>query len=131
MKEEKKELSHKFQDHAKGVRALEFSSNSGSLVSGSEDLHVNIYDVEELKIQQILTGHSDFISTIAMRNMDMNTVISGGIDKKIIQWDLRANKVVRSAQSSAPVWSVKFSPCGEYFAAASEDGTIAVYQVPK
>lgn len=46
-------------DHGKPVRALKFSSNNQLLISGSEDLHINVNDTEVMKRKQTLTGHAE------------------------------------------------------------------------
>ena len=42
------EFKGKFEDHGKAVRSLKFSPNNQLLITGGEDLHINVTDVDAM-----------------------------------------------------------------------------------
>jgi WD40 repeat protein len=53
-------------------------------MSGGEDLHINITDIEYMKRKQTLTGHSDWITSMAV---ERKFFVTGSLDKTIKVWD--------------------------------------------
>ena len=61
-----------------------------TVVSGSGDWTVRIWDLEDLKAKPIvLEGHSDWVTNLAIQG---NTVVSGSNDKTVRIWDLEDPK---------------------------------------
>lgn len=52
-------------DHAMAVRSLTFSADSKELITASDDMHVNIYDVEHASLIGSLSGHSAWVLSVA------------------------------------------------------------------
>ena len=72
---------------------MKFSLNSHTLFSAGEDLHINITDVEALKRKQTLTGHSDWITSIAVSEKLFATA---SLDKTVKLWDLNTGKCIHT-----------------------------------
>jgi len=81
-----------------------------------------------MKRKLTLTGHSDWITCLSVSYLQ-KLFITGSLDKQIKIWDLNSGKCVQTTQLTAPVWGCAFSPNGESFATASQDGTICVFSV--
>lgn len=47
------------------VRSLTFSADSKELITASDDMHVNIYDVEHASLIGSLSGHSAWVLSVA------------------------------------------------------------------
>ena len=77
------------------MRALKFSQNNQTLISGGEDLHINITDVEALKRKQTLTGHADWITCLSV-SMNQKAFITGSLDKQVKIWDFNSGKCVQT-----------------------------------
>lgn len=61
------------------------------MISAGEDLHINITDVDSLKRKQTLTGHSDWITCMAVEN---KFFVTGSLDKTVKVWDLSTGACV-------------------------------------
>lgn len=56
------EQLQKFEDHGLPIRDLAFSHDNSHLISVSNDFHINLTDVNELKRVQSFTGHESEIT---------------------------------------------------------------------
>ena len=72
--------------HTLPIKALDFTTDSKKLVSGSRDGTAIVWDVETGKPLFILTGHTGFISGLRFLE-DGKTLISGGNDGTIRLWN--------------------------------------------
>ena len=77
------------------MRALAFSQNSQTLLSGSDDLCINLTDVETLQRKMTVTGHSDWVTSIAVNN-NTKAIVSGSLDGHIKVWDLNSGKSIKT-----------------------------------
>lgn len=79
------------------VRALSFASDSKTLISGSDDKCIHIYDVEHGQIASTLTGHSDWVLNVAANpDISKQQLASCGSDKKVKIWDLTLRQVLET-----------------------------------
>ncbi len=77
-----------------------------------------------------LKGHSSWVLALAV-SPDARTVVSGGLDDRIIIWDLlsgQARLVINDAHSK-PINSLAISPDGQFLVSGSDDDTIKVWQL--
>ncbi len=77
-----------------------------------------------------LKGHSSWVLALAV-SPDARTVVSGGLDDRIIIWDLlsgQARLVINDAHSK-PINSLAISPDGQWLLSGSDDDTIKVWQL--
>lgn len=77
-----------------------------------------------------LKGHSSWVLALAV-SPDARTVVSGGLDDRIIVWDLlsqQARLVINDAHSK-PINSLAISPNGQYLVSGSDDDTIKIWQL--
>jgi WD40 repeat protein len=66
---------------------LAFSADGQTLLSGSDDRTVRVWDVHSGKQRAILEGHSDQVSCVAI-SPDGTIAATGGADKAVKLWDL-------------------------------------------
>jgi WD40 repeat protein len=57
------------------------------IISGSYDKTIRIWNIEALKEEDILEGHSDSVSSVSI-SPDGKKLISGSYDKTIRIWDI-------------------------------------------
>ena len=112
------------------VRSLKFSPDHNILVSGSDDLHINLIDITTNKVIQALVGHKESITTIQY-NRDVNLYASASLDGTIKLWDFR-NKAGNCVQTISLnndniIWDIAFSETGDYLAAATENNMLAIF----
>ena len=112
------------------VRSLKYSSEHNILVSGSDDLHINLIDLQNNKVIQSLVGHKEGISNIAF-NKNLNLYASSSLDGTIKLWDYR-NKSSSCVQTinlgnENLIWDLSFCENGDYLLAATENNNLAIF----
>jgi COMPASS component SWD3 len=65
----------------------DFTSNGKSIVTGSENGHVVLYDLQTRKVQQVLEGHEDAVLAVSAHDK-LPLICSGGMtnDRKVEFW---------------------------------------------
>ena len=106
-----------------------FSPDGTTLVSGSYDLMVSVWDVESgTKLLQ-LQGHSSSVSSVGF-STDGSKIVSGSYDKTVRVWDVESGTEVLQLQGHTDgVSSVSFSPDGSKILSGSYDKTVRVWDV--
>eukprot|EP00762_Andalucia_godoyi_P008597 ANDGO_04613.mRNA.1 hypothetical protein len=99
------------QGHSRPIHALSFLSQT-SLVSGSDDAFLKIWDVSVGKETATLEGHSDYVRTLAVCPFDPALVLSGSYDHSVVLWDVRMKNKVRAFHVGRPVESVVWTSRG-------------------
>ncbi len=115
--------------HGGAVTSVAYSPSGEWLATGSTDRIVRILglDAERPQARQ-LRGHHNWVTSLAFR--DETTLISGGLDHKVLVWDLPTRSpIARLAQHKDAVSSIAVSPDGNRLASASLDGTILIWDV--
>jgi WD40 repeat protein len=51
-----------FNNHGKGVKCVKFTPDSKNIISGGEDLHIHMCDVETQQRILTLVNHADWIT---------------------------------------------------------------------
>jgi serine/threonine protein kinase len=81
------------------------------------------------KLLQTLTGHSNFVYSVAY-SPDGQTLASGSGDKTIKLWNVKTGNLLQTlTDHSQPVNSVAYSPDGQTLASGSVDKTIKLWNV--
>ena len=81
-----KESQKIFSNHGRGVKSVKFSPDGNNIISGSEDLHINIFDVESQKRIYTVVNHADWITSICYNPVDPKYFVSTSLDKTIKIW---------------------------------------------
>src|SRR6266851_1717169 len=116
-------------DHAAEVFSVAISPDGQTLVSGSWDNTIKVWELSTGKLIRTLTGHADAVWSVAI-SPDGQTLVSGSIDKTIKVWELSTGKLVRTlTDHAAEVWSVAISPDGQTLVSGSWDKTIKVWEL--
>jgi WD40 repeat protein len=100
-----------------GVRSVAFSPDGKTIVSGSEDQTIKLWNLEGKQLLYI-TGHTGLIRSIAF-SPDGKTIASGSADSTIKLWNLQGDELQTIKGNEYGFSSVVFSPTGKIFAAAS------------
>lgn len=113
------------------VRSLKYNPEHKVLVSGSDDLHINLIDYSTCKVIQALVGHKESITKIEY-NQYLNLYASSSLDGTIKLWDFR-NKESRCVQTinicgeqNNMIWDIAFSSMGDYLVASTENNILLV-----
>jgi len=94
--------------------------NCGSSSSSSSETQ-SIYPISEIQ------SHSDSVCTVSFHPSNPDIYASGGVDD--VGFLYRSNEVKEICGHTDSIISVQFSPCGEYLALGSMDGSTSVHLV--
>ena len=95
--------------HTNWVKSLAFSSDGISLVSGSCDKTIKLWDVQTGGIAKTFHGHTDQVLSVSI-SVDCTMIASGSSDKTIHLWDVQTRGRHCIIELWGPVGCVSFSP---------------------
>jgi WD40 repeat protein len=98
-----------FSSHRKGVTCLVFSSDGRSLVSGSTDETVKLWDMQTGGVVKTFSGHTHWIVSVSI-SADFATIASGSHDGSIYLWSIHTGKCYCVIKQEDRVDCVRFSP---------------------
>ena len=95
--------------HLDEVNCLTFSSDGKSLVSGSDDKTVKLWDVQTGGIVKTFHGHTECVSSVSI-SADCTMIASGSYDNTACLWDIQTQECLCIIEQQGHVNSVSFSP---------------------
>ncbi len=120
------EKSDKRSDWYSGITSIAFSPDGRLLVSGSEDTTVKVWELSTGQPICTITGHSNFVNSIAI-SPDGKFIASCG-DDIIKLWQLSTGEEVHTLSGhSGVIHSVTFSPDGQMLASGANDKMIKLW----
>jgi WD40 repeat protein len=107
------------------VNSVAFSPDGKTIVSGSGDETVRLWDVQTRVAKGKFTGHQDMVYSVAF-SPDGKTIVSGSLDGTLRMWDAqtRVDKGKPLTGHQDAVSSVAFSPDGKTVVSGSFDGVL-------
>jgi WD40 repeat protein len=122
-------LAYTLTGHSHYVSSLAFTPDGLTLVSGSWDKTVKLWQMNTGQEIQTLTGHSEDLRCVVV-SPDGQTIASCGEDKVIKLWQLSTGQEIRTLTgSSSWVFCLVISPDGQILVSGSNDGTIKIWQL--
>lgn len=112
--------------HSDDIYDVAVSADGTQALSGSWDNTVILWDLERNTALRRLQGHNDWVREVAFAP-DMQTAISGSYDQTVIVWDLTTGEPLARLPHDDRIWTVEYSPLGDYFASGSQDGLVKVW----
>jgi len=110
-----------FSGHSDQVNSLIFSSDGTSLVSGSYDKTVKLWDVQTGGIIKTFSGHTNWVLSVSI-SPDCTRIASGSIDKTICLWEIQTGECHYVIEQHDDVYYVCFSPTNpQYLLSKSSD----------
>jgi WD40 repeat protein len=117
--------------HKSGVWAIAFSPDGRTIVSGSKNKMVRLWDAKTGAAKGLpLTGHTDQLFAVAF-SPDGQTIVSGSRDNTVRLWDAKtgAAKGLPLTGHESSVTAVAFSPDGQTIVSGSYDKTVRLWDV--
>ncbi|MBF0296098.1 MAG: pentapeptide repeat-containing protein [Magnetococcales bacterium] len=113
--------------HFSGIQAAAFSPDGATLLSGSDDKTLKLWDARTGECLLTCKGHQSYVLSVAF-SPDGATLLSGSNDKTLKLWDARTGECLRTCQGhQASVRSVAFSPDGATLLSGSHDDTLKLW----
>lgn len=119
--------------HSSSVWSVAFGPGGDTLVSGSQDGTIKLWDLAtgaELRT----FAHGSIVNSLIL-SPDGKTLVSGGVAGSIRQWDLESGKELRSIKGpsakgfSSLTYSIALSPDRKTLASGSEDKNIRLWDL--
>ncbi|NCQ97801.1 MAG: hypothetical protein GPJ11_00005, partial [Microcystis aeruginosa L211-101] len=120
---------NRLEGHDSLVNSVNFSPDGKTLVSGSWDKTIKLWNVETGQEIRTLKGHDNYVTSVNF-SPDGKTLVSGSWDKTIKLWNVKTGQEIRTLKGHyALVSSVNFSPDGKTLVSGSNDYTIKLWNV--
>jgi len=94
--------------HINSVRSLTFTLDGTSLISGSSDNTVKLWDMQTGGVVKTFSGHTDSVWSVSI-SVNHTTIASGSIDKTIRLWDIQTGQCHQIIEQQYWVSCVMFS----------------------
>ncbi|MFW6357854.1 MAG: protein kinase domain-containing protein [Chroococcales cyanobacterium] len=115
--------------HTSFVNTIIISPDGKTLISGSADKTIKIWDIATGQELHTLTGHSSFINALAI-SPDGKTLISGSADKTIKIWDIATGKELHTLTGHKGFINTLFiSKDGQLLASGDANKTIKIWDI--
>lgn len=115
--------------HAGAVRCVAVTPDGQTVVSGSNDKTLRIWDLAKEKCRTTLRGHFDIIWRVAV-TPDGRTAVSCSRDSTLKVWDLAKEKCRTTLEGhSKDILGVAVTPNGQTAVSGSGDGTLRVWDL--
>ena len=95
--------------HKSLVACVVFSSEGSSLVSGSYDKTVKLWDIQTGGVVKTFLGHTDKVWSASI-SADLTIIASGSFDQTIRLWNIQTGECYQTIQERKCIDIVKFSP---------------------
>jgi WD40 repeat protein len=120
---------NRLEDHDAGISSVSFSPDGKTLVSGSADNTIKLWDVQTGKEITTLRGHDYSVTSVSF-SPNGKTLTSSSLDNTIKLWDIQTGKEITTFRGHSDfLWSVSFSPDGKTLASSSLGKTIKLWNV--
>lgn len=125
---------HHLEGHFMPVRSLVYSPiESRLLFTGSDDMHVHMYDADGKSLVGAMSGHESWVLSVDV-SPDGAALATGSSDRTVRLWDLSMRAAVQTMSNHTDqVWGVAFRPPGGSgvrtgrLASVSDDKSISLY----
>lgn len=115
--------------HTDTVWTIAAAPDAQTLVSGSFDRTVRVWNRRTGALLHVLSGHTDAVRSVAV-SRDGQFIVSASSDKTIKIWQLHTGKLLHTLIGHmGPVWSVAISPDGQTLVSGSYDGTVKLWNL--
>jgi WD40 repeat protein len=114
--------------HTNWVESLTFSSDGESLVSGSHDKTLKLWDVQTGGVVKTFHGHSDWVISVSI-SFDHAQIASGSYDNTIRLWDIQTGECHCVIGQQGRVKFVSFSPANPQHFISISSGDIQQWDI--
>ncbi|MDJ0705255.1 MAG: serine/threonine-protein kinase [Leptolyngbyaceae cyanobacterium MO_188.B28] len=113
--------------HTDDVWSVAISTEGETLVSGSQDQSIKVWDSQSGILKRTISGHAGAVQFVAL-SPDNQRVVSASADQTIKVWELQTGKSIYTLTGHEDtIWSVAISPDSRLLASSSADRTIKLW----
>ena len=116
------------EGHTAWVSAVALSPDGSTIVSGSFDRTVKVWDARDGRLRRSLEGHTAWVSAVAL-SPDGSTIVSGSHDRTIRAWDLASGESQMLFWNDAAISSLALSGDGQLLACGDVSGRVWIFDV--
>mmetsp|Transcript_65770 Transcript_65770/g.208170 ORF Transcript_65770/g.208170 Transcript_65770/m.208170 type:complete len:315 (+) Transcript_65770:130-1074(+) len=121
--------------HRKKIQSIGWNREGTRLASGSKDMSVRIWNVEDTKkisdrSELELKGHGDAVDVLAWDPKSSDRLATSGGDRSVRLWDIRAGKCAQVIETSGDAnINIAWSPDGQLLAVGNRDDVVSFIDV--
>ena len=116
------------EGHKSWVETLSFSPDGNTLVSGSLDSTIRLWDANSGKHKHIIEGHTRRFTAIDFS--PDGSILAGGGSRDIRLWDIKTGERLKTLTKIAgSIYDLSFSPNGNMIANVGDSGSIVLLDV--
>ncbi|XP_055320250.1 protein qui-1 isoform X3 [Sitodiplosis mosellana] len=118
--------------HSGEITCFCITVDSLFVITGSRDMSLKVWQATGGKLAQVLVGHSDAVTCVAVSVANKTQVISGSKDCNLIVWDIHTGEEIHTlAGHLAQVTCVKISADGTTAVSGSDDKVLIVWETKR
>lgn len=118
--------------HSDEITCFVITADSLFVITGSKDMSLKVWQATGGKLAQVLVGHTDAVTCVAVSVTQKSQVLSGSKDYNLILWDLHTGEEIHTlAGHLGPVSCVKVSADGTTAVSGSDDKTLIVWELKR
>jgi WD40 repeat protein len=115
------------EGHTHWVLAVAVSPDGRTIVSGSRDNTLKVWDAHDGRLLRSLAGHTAWVNAVAL-SPDGRTIVSGADDRTVKVWDAHDGRLLRSLEGHTDaVNAVALSADGRTIVSGADDRTVKVW----
>ncbi|MDF5725802.1 MAG: WD40 repeat domain-containing protein, partial [Rhizonema sp. PD37] len=115
--------------HTEAVNSVTFSPDGQTIVSGSWDFSVRLWNLNGTPKGNPLQGHTEAVNSVAF-SPDGQTIVSGSGDKSVQLWNINGTPKGNPLEGhTSSVTSVAFSPDGQTIVSGSGDKSVQLWNI--
>ncbi|KAJ7796180.1 hypothetical protein B0H14DRAFT_82631 [Mycena olivaceomarginata] len=115
--------------HSSWVQSVAYSPDGASIVSGSHDHSIRLWDARTAAQLNVLQGHVGKVFSVAF-SLDGKEIMSGSEDHTVKVWDASTGACLDTWEwHTGDVRCVVYSPNGQYAASSSFDHTVVLWKL--
>ncbi|KAH9645256.1 hypothetical protein HF086_000419, partial [Spodoptera exigua] len=125
--EEKRNVSH-----AERITCFALTADSQHVVTGSMDMSLKVWKLDGGKLSQVLVGHSDIVTCVAVSITNKTQIVSGSWDCNLIVWDINTGSDLHLLSGHlGKVTCVKVTGDGTIAVSSAEDKTLIIWETKR
>lgn len=95
------------------------SKNGRYILTRADDGTARVWDTQ-WGTSKILIGHNNAVTAIAF-SPDSSAVLTGGIDNKVIYWNLESGKIIHCLGNNSPIVKLKFNSNNTFYSVSADN----------